>query len=99
MRVPVCAGIVAGVIMDIKSIPEKIRAKMNRAQIWMRENEAVNLESSGYRRGVHYIGVVVGSPDGYIFGRLYDTAQFEPISRYYKDERTAIEQGRRFFNL
>lgn len=84
--------------MDIKSIPEKIRAKMNRAQIWMRENEAVNLGASGYRRGVHYIGVVVGSPDGYIFGRLYDTAQFEPINRYYEDERTAIEQGRRFFN-
>lgn len=73
MRVPVCAGIVAGVIMDIKSIPEKIRAKMSKAQIWMRENEAVNLGASGYRRGVHYIGVVVGSPDGYIFGRLYDT--------------------------
>ena len=99
MRVPVCAVIVAGVIMDIKSIPEKIRAKMSKAQIWMRENEAVNLGASGYRRGVHYIGVVVGSPDGYIFGRLYDTAQFEPISRYYEDERTAIDQGRRFFNL
>lgn len=85
--------------MDIKSIPEKIRAKMSMAQIWMRENETVNLGASGYRRGVHYIGVVVGSPDGYIFGRLYDTAQFEPISRYYEDERTAIYQGRRFFNL
>lgn len=99
MRVPVCAGIVAGVTMDIKSIPEKIRAKMSRAQIWMRENDAVNLGASGYRRGVHYIGVVVGSPDGYIFGRLYDTAEFEHINRYYEDERTAIEQGRQFFNL
>ena len=42
--------------MDIKSIPEKIRAKMSRAQIWMRQNEAVHLGASGYRRGVHYIG-------------------------------------------
>lgn len=85
--------------MDIKSIPEKIRGKMSKTQIWMRENEAVNLGASGYRRGVHYIGVVVGFPDGYIFGRLYDTAEFEHISRYYGDERTAIEQGRQFFNL
>ena len=72
---------------------------MSRTQIWMRENEAVSLGVSGYRRGVHYIGVVVGSPDGYIFGRLYDTEEFYAISRYYEDERTTIEQGSRFFNL